>query len=87
MRVPIVCTVHVRIQLTACTTITIRTVTYATYVEYVCRAGVRAHAFIYGRYRESEGQMQQYGGIVPVYNDNVYRATVAVVFTFATFAV
>lgn len=32
-----------------------------------------AHAFIYGRSRESRGQMRQYGEIVPVYNDNVYR--------------
>lgn len=31
-----------------------------------------AHAFIYGRSRESRGQMRQYGEIVPVYNDNVY---------------
>ena len=41
MRVPIVCTIHVRTQLAACTTITIRTVTYATYVECTFAAAVR----------------------------------------------
>lgn len=64
----------------------------------LCTAGWRgmqedrnAHAFIYGRSRESRGQMRQYGEIVPVYNDNVYgereRERERAGFTFTTFAV
>lgn len=61
MRVPIVCTVHVRIQLAYTVHNNQHTsATYATYVEYIGSGAegsvrVRAHAFIYGRSRESAG--------------------------------